>query len=339
LQKRAEAEVQKASNSSDNTVLDRARMMYSTNSGAKKDRMTKSLMIGLALSFVFVLLLKVLNSKITTISEAEKASKFPVIGSIRRTKKRDPMLLIRHPNSAFAETFRVIRTRMEFIVQRRSNIMITISSAESGDGKTYFSANLAAVYAVTGSKTILVDMDIRKPNIHKSFDVNYEPGVTNYLIGEMSLKEVIKKTENEYYDILTTGPIPPNPGEIVRSNKLKEMFEELKKEYEYIIIDTSPIGLVADAYAIMLISDLSLFVTRLNKTRKQNIKKVSEQLREDKVQHVYTIINDVIMERSHYSKYNAYGYGYGYGVKKFYSKKKREAAETHARYYSGDVDI
>lgn len=253
------------------------------------------------------------------------------------------MLLIERPRSSFAETFRVIRTRLEFIVQRKSNIMISISSAESGDGKTYFSANLAAVYAVTGRKTILIDMDIRKPNMHEFFNTSNEPGVTNYLIGDMELKDVIKKTENENYDLLTTGPVPPNPGEMIRSDKLKQMFEELKKEYEFIIVDTSPIGLVADAYAIALISDVNLFVTRLNKTRKVGIKKITEQLRDDKVENIYTIINDVVSERSRYSKYgpysgSAYGYGYGYGGK-FYSKKKREAAKNHAKYYSDDGDI
>ena len=339
LQRRAEAEVQKASNRSDNSVLDTARVLYMTNHKAKRETTIKFLALGLALSFGFVLLIKLLNSKITTVSDVEKASAFPIIGSIRRTKRHNPMLLIEKPRSSFAEIFRVIRTRLEFIVKRKSNIMIAVSSTESGDGKTYFSANLAAVYAVTGRKTILVDMDIRKPNMHEFFNTSNEPGVTNYLIGDMELKDVIKKTDNEYYDLLTTGPVPPNPGEMIRSDKLKQMFEELKKEYEFIIVDTSPIGLVADAYAITLISDVNLFVTRLNKTRKAGIKKITEQLRDDKVLNIYTIINDVASERSHYSKYGSYyGPAYSYGGK-FYSKKKREAAKNHARYYADDGDI
>jgi len=335
LQKRSEAEIQKASNRSDNSVLDKARTLYMVNRDATQKLTIKYLMFGLLIPFVFVLLLKLLNTKATTVSEIEKMSAFPVIGTIRRTNKKDPMLLIKKPRSSFAEMFRVLRTRLEFIIQRKTNIMIAVSSAESGDGKTYFSANLAAVYAVTQKKTLLIDLDIRKPDMYKLFGVNNESGITNYLFGEANLKEVIKKTENEYYDILTAGLIPPNPGEIVRSDKLKQLFDELKEEYDYIIIDTSPIGLVADAYPIMLMSDLTLFVTRLNKTKKQGIKRVTEQLKQDNVPHVYTFVNDVNVEERHHSKY---GYSH-YKFSKLHSKKKRIEAENRSQYYRDDEDI
>ncbi len=273
LQKKAEAEIQKTSNSSDNSVLDRARIMAVTNSGAKSKTMTTYLFIGLLIPAAFVLLIKLLNSKINSEKEIEKYSSFPLIGSIRRTKSKDPMLAIKKPRSSFAEMFRVIRTRIEFIVQRKDNIMITVTSAESGDGKTYFSANLAAVYAMTERKTLLVDLDIRKPNVYELFNISNEPGITNYLIGDKKLADVIKKTENKSYDILTVGAVPPNPGEIVRSDNLKQLFEELKNIYDYVIVDTSPIGLVADAYSIALMSDVNLFVTRMGKTNKQHLKK------------------------------------------------------------------
>ena len=316
------------------------------NRDATQKLTIKYLLFGLLVPFVFLLLLKLLNTKATTVSEIEKSSAFPIIGYVRRTKDKDPTLLIKKPRSSFAEMFRVLRTRLEFIVQRKTNIMIAVSSAESGDGKTYFSANLAAVYAVTQKKTLLVDMDIRKPNVHKLFDFDSEPGVMNYLIGDAKLKDVIKRTENEYYDVLTTGPIPPNPGEIVRSEKLKQMFDELRKEYDYIVIDTSPIGLVADAYPIAQMSDVNLFVTRLDKTRKPGIKRITEQLKEDNVLHVYTVVNDVKEERR-YSKYgyqnkHTYGYGGGYGYygsSKLRSKKKRKEAENLSQYYMDDKDI
>jgi len=339
LQRRAEAEVQKASNRSDIVVLDRARVLGMTNAGEQSNRIRNYLLISIVLSFGFVFLLKLLNTKAMTIRDIEKASQFPVAGSTLRTKTKDPMLLIKHPRSSVAETFRIIRTRLEFISQRKSNLMITISSPESGDGKTYFSANLAAIYALTGKKTILVDMDIRKPNMHLFFGTHNEPGVTNFLIGEIELKDAIKKTANEQYDLLTTGTIPPNPGELIRSEKLKKMFEELKKMYDFIIVDTSPVGLVTDAYAVMLYSDINLIVARLGKTHKQGIKTITERLEEDKIHNVYTIINDVTAERARYSKYNSY-YGnnyYSYTAK--ISKRKREAAKNYAKYYTDSEDI
>lgn len=346
LQKRAEAEIQRASNEADNTILDRARIMALTNGDAKSKRMMTYLLMGIFIPFAFVLLLKLLNTKVNTIKEVEKNSSFPIIGSIRKTEYTDPMLSIKKPRSSFTEMFRVIRTRIEFIVQRKSNIMITISSAESGDGKTYFSANLAAIYAMTQKKTLLIDMDIRKPNIYKLFDIPNEPGLTNYLIGEKSLLDVIQHTENPYYDVMTVGTVPPNPGEIVRSERLRDVLDELKKEYEYIIVDTSPIGLVADAYSITMISDVNLFVTRMGKTQKTAIKKITEQLKEDRLPNVYVVVNDVPAGNNLYGKYNSYshGYYYGYGNEKkakyrFMSKKKKEAARNHAKYYSDDKDL
>lgn len=344
LQKRAEAEIQKASNRPDNSVLDKARVMSVTNGKAPTKTMTTYLLLGLLIPAVFVLLLKLLNNKITTEKDAEKASSFPLIGSVRHTQSQDPMLAIKKPRSSYAEMYRVIRTRLEFIVQRKSDILITVSSAESGDGKTYFGANLAAVYAVTGKKTLLVDMDIRKPNIYELFDMPNDPGITNYLLGEATLSNIIKHTENNYYDVLTVGSIPPNPGEIVRSEKLKNMFQELRKTYEYIIVDTSPIGLVADAYPIAMMSDINLFVVRMNKTNKTVVKKLTEQLKNDKLPHVYTILNDVAIEKNRYTKYSAYNYGYGYGygtygTNLYRSKKKKKAAENLSRYYTDDKDI
>lgn len=337
LQKRAEAEIQKASNSPDNFILDKARALNVTNSNTKKNTTVLYLIIGLFIPFVIVLLFKLLNVKISSNSDVEKVSEFPVISSIRRTKIKDPMLSIKNPRSSFAETFRIIRTRIEFVVQRKTNIMITVTSAESNDGKTYFSANLAAIYAMTQRKTLLVDMDIRKPNMHELFDYSNDLGVTNYLIGEQPLLNVIKKTEHEYYDLLTAGTVPPNPGEIVRSDKLKEMLNELKKHYEYIIIDTSPIGLVADAYPIALMSDINLFIVRMNKTNRNTIKKLTTQLKEDKLPNLYVVVNDVPIEKARYSIYNSYGYGYTYGEK--VSKKKREKIANHRKYYTDETDL
>ncbi|NDV46204.1 polysaccharide biosynthesis tyrosine autokinase [Paludibacter sp. 221] len=341
LQKRAESQIQKESNSPDNSVLDKARVMAITNGSAKSRTVIIYLLLGLLIPGVFVMLIKLLNNKINSEKDIEKLTSFPVIGSIRRTRSKDPMLSIKKPRSSFAEMFRLIRTRIEFIVQRKSNILITITSAESGDGKTYFSANLAAVYSMTERKTLLIDMDVRKPNIYELFDIPNEPGLTNYLIGEEKLSDIIQKTDNEYYDILTVGPVPPNPGEIVRSEKLKALFEELKKHYDYIIVDTSPIGLVADAYSIMLLSDVSLFVTRLEKTNKHNVKRITTQLKEDNVPNIYIVLNDISTDKNRYTKYYSYGGygGYGYGSKYYHSKKQRKALENYSKYYTDDKDI
>ena len=183
LQKRAEAAIQKASNSPDNNILDRARITALTNGDAKSKTTMMYLFIGLLIPALFVVLKELLNNTIRDPKDVEKNSSFPLIGTIKHTNGTDPVLASKHPRSSFAEMFRVIRTRVEFIVQRKKNIVILVTSAESGDGKTYFSTNLASVYGMTGKKTLLIDMDIRKPSINERLSLGDTPGVTDFLVG------------------------------------------------------------------------------------------------------------------------------------------------------------
>jgi capsular exopolysaccharide synthesis family protein len=249
-------------------------------------------------------------------------------------------LVQENPRSSFTEMFRVIRTRIEFIVQRKTNIITLITSAESREGKTYFSINLASIYSMTGKKTLLVDMDIRKPTVNQRFELDQLNGITNYLVGQCSLDEIIVKIPNVDFDILPSGSIPPNPGELIRSDKLIEMFQDLRKRYDYIIVDTSPIGIVTDAYSLANFSDINLFVVRNEKTNKTLFKKLSAQLKQDKLEKLYTIYNDVLNDGSRSSKYNRYnynyGYNYGYG---YYGKKKKGKSDKYFHYYEDNSDL
>jgi capsular exopolysaccharide synthesis family protein len=188
----------------------------------------------------------------------------------------------------------------------------------------------------------MVDMDIRKPSIMKRFNIQQSDGVTNYLIGETELDDVILHLPDVNFDILPAGTIPPNSGELIRSEKLVEMFKILRKKYDYIIVDTSPIGIVADAYSISFESDINLFLARNNKTNKSFYKKISNQLSMDKVPNFYTIINDVSIEENRYSKYYSkkytygYGYGYGYGYTGGRSKRGKDEANKYFQYYQDD---
>jgi tyrosine-protein kinase Etk/Wzc len=340
LQKRAESEILKASNTPDNNILDKARIISVTNSDKKSKTTLMFLLFGLLIPTVIVILIELLNSTVRSSKDVEKGSSFPLIGGIRHTKSTDPLLVSKNPRSAFTEMFRVIRTRIEFIVQRKTNIMILNTSTESGDGKTYFSINLAAIYSMASKKTILVDMDIRKPSINQRFNIIQPNGVTNYLIGQCNLDEIILHLPKVDFDILPAGSIPPNPGELIRSEKLAEMFEELRKRYDYIIVDTSPIGMVTDAYSLAHMSDVNLFVVRNNKTNKTFYKKLSTQLRLDNIPNLYSILNDVVDDGSRYSKYKLYKYAYLFGYSYGYTtKQKKGQADKHFHYYEDDTEI
>ncbi len=340
LQKRAESEILKASNTPDNNILDKARIMSITNSGKRSKTTLMFLLFGLLVPTVFVVLKELLNNTIRSTKDVERSSPFPLIGAIRHTKSTDPLLVAKNPRSAFTEMFRVIRTRIEFIVKRKTDIVMMTTSTESGDGKTYFSINLAAIYSMASKKTILVDMDIRKPSINQRFNIVQPNGVTNYLIGQNSLDEVILHLPKVDFDLLPAGSIPPNPGELIRSDKLIELVSELRKRYEYIIIDTSPIGMVTDAYALAALSDVNLFVVRNDKTNKSFYKKLSAQLKLDNIKNLYTVINDVMDDGTRYSKYKLYKYAYLFGYTYGYTtRKKKDESEKYFHYYEDDTEI
>jgi tyrosine-protein kinase Etk/Wzc len=340
LQKRAESEILKASNTPDNNILDKARVLSITNSDKKSKTTLMFLLLGMLIPIIIVVIIELLNSTVRSSRDVEKNSSFPLIGGIRHTKSTDPLLVSKNPRSAFTEMFRVIRTRIEFIVQRKTNIMILNTSTESGDGKTYFSINLAAIYAMASKKTILVDMDIRKPSINQRFNIIQPNGVTNYLIGQCNLDDIILHLPKIDFDILPAGSIPPNPGELIRSDKLVEMFNELRKRYDYIIVDTSPIGMVTDAYSLAQISDVNLFIVRNGKTNKAFYKKLNVQLKLDSIPNMYTILNDVLDDGSRYSKYKLYKYAYLFGYSYGYTtKRKKGDAEKYFHYYEDDSEL
>ncbi len=310
LQKLSEAQIKKASNFPDHSIMQEAMTGGVINLSDKTSRYTMALLLGLLIPLLLIIIKEKMNVVIRTETDVEKATKnrFPIIGYIRRTnhKEDEKVIAAKYPNSFFVEQLRVIRTKIELILQRHKNITVLISSAESGDGKTYVSLNLAGVFAMRNPKVLLVDFDVRKPNLTRHIDktLSSKLGYVNYIIGDCTLDEAIGTTSYGF-DFLKAGAIPPNPGEFVRSQKLQEMFLELKQRYDYIIIDTSPVGLVTDSYAIFPIVDLKLLIVRSFKTNKYEFADVAKRLYQDKVENVYVIIND-------FDKTKA-GYGRGYG--------------------------
>ncbi|MDD4990742.1 MAG: polysaccharide biosynthesis tyrosine autokinase [Paludibacter sp.] len=342
LQKRAESQILKASNTPDNELLDKARVLSITNSDKKSKTTLMFLLFGILIPTIIVIIIELSNSTVHSTKDVEKSSSFPLIGAVRHTKSTDPLLVAKNPRSSFTEMFRAIRTRIEFIVQRKTNIMIMSTSTESGDGKTYFSINLASIYSMASKKTILVDMDIRKPSVNQRFNIVQPNGVTNYLVNQCTLDEVILHLPKVDFDILPAGSIPPNPGELIRSDKLIEMFKELRNRYDYVIVDSSPIGMVTDAYALAQLSDVNLFVVRNGKTNKSFFKKLATQLKIDNIPNMYSIINDVEDDGTRYSRYKLYKYAYLFGYSYGYTsnnKKRKSDSEKYFHYYEDDTEI
>lgn len=320
-QRESEAGIQKASNTPDNFILEPPRITgWEINAGQKGDRYFNFLIIGLVIPLAFVVLKEeVLNNKITTKEECERLSGLPVIGTIENvTKKLNKgiVLVKNYPKSSFAESFRNMRIRIEYMAQRENKIVILITSAEPADGKTFIATNVASVYQLMGKKVVIVDLDLRRPSVSKTLGMETGKGVSNYLIGQVKLEDVIISHPDFGFDIIPAGTLPPNPSELIKTAKTKELINYLNQVYDYVIIDCSPVGLVSDAYILAKIADTSLFVVRRNKTNKSFFKSVTSQIRTDEIGHVALVFNDVKGREGYYgtSRY--------YGDKTYYLKNK-----------------
>ena len=309
LQKRAEAEIQKAGNTPDSEVMDRARTTYSTNSKEKRKNTMTYLVIGMLIPLLILILSELLNNKIRNPKEADKLSAFDLLGSLRHVRSQDPIYARHKPRSSYAEMLRNIRMRIEFKVLRKTNISVAITSTQSGDGKTFISTNLASLYSMTGHPTILVDMDIRKPNVHEKLGLEAPVGITNYLIGDCELEDIILHNDSLGFDVIAAGTVPPNPGELIRSEKLSALFEILRQRYTFLVIDSSPVGIVPDAMALIEQTDLTLYVLRCMATDKRFAKQTLENLALHHKEKINLILSDLPSVKSG----NGYGYGYGYG--------------------------
>lgn len=330
-QKRQEAELQKASNIADNSIWGEPRQMGgSMNDGVKHQNTVSHLLIGLLLPLIFIVLKEeILNFTISTKEECERLSGLTVIGTIenvaRKLGRGSGVVLVRnYPKSSFAESFRNIRVRIEYLAQRENKITTLVTSSEPADGKTFIATNIASVYQLMGKKVVILDLDLRRPSVSKTLDIESQRGVSNYLIGQVSLEEITISHPEYGFDIIPAGTLPPNPSELIKTQKTKDLLVTLKEKYDYVVVDCSPVGLVSDAYILAKLVDVTLFVVRRAKTNKSFFKSVVSQVRMDGIENIALIFNDVKGREGYYgtSRY--------YGDKTYYLKRN---SYYHDDYY------
>ncbi len=334
LQKQSEAQIRKASNVPDNKILQKARIsQLPVNSGDKIKIYLLFVIIGFLIPILYIVLKELLNTTIQGERDVMKLTNIPVLATIRRAGSSSDAKVqtVKNPKSLFTEGFRLIRSRIEFISKRKTDISLLITSAESGDGKTHFAINLSGVYSLVSDKVVLVDMDIRSPKLSERLGYKNVKGLVHVLIGEATLDEVLIKDDKELgFHFLPVGVVPPNPAELVRSEKMMKLLEDLKQRYDYRIIDTSPLGLVSDAYALTNIVDVNLLITRVFKSDKAFFKNFIEQVQQDDVNNPYIVLNDLQIKNGKTGHYGKYGYGkYGYGNIHYYHQQS-------AKYYTED---
>lgn len=315
LKKRNEAEIVKASNLSDIHFIDPAKDIGGGLIGPKTSvNYILALFIGMLVPLLFVFGIFFINNSIQNTDDISKLTQIPLIGVIGVNKDSLNLAVFDKPKSALSEAFRTIRSSLQFLYKKQQvsgSKTLMITSSISGEGKTFCSINIATVFALSEKKTVILGLDLRKPRLADEFNLKNQIGVVNYLIKQNSLDEITNPTQIPNLDVILSGPIPPNPSELILSDAMKELIIELKQKYDYIVLDTPPVGLVSDALELAQYADVTLYIVRQNYTKKEMITLLNTRIKRGELSNASIILNGY----ENKAKYGtAYGYGYGYGA-------------------------
>jgi capsular exopolysaccharide synthesis family protein len=308
LEKRAEAGIAIASNTVEKTVVD---LPYQVGNGPVSPNQnliySVALFIAFAGTIAFIILKDFLNENIVTHDDVEKSTRIPFIGTIAHGTRREQGTIIAHAHSPIGESFRSLRVNLQYLTLGKNANVIGITSSRESEGKTYCSVNLAAAMAHSGRKTILVDTDMRKPQVASYFQIRNKKGLSNFLIGDCTVKDIIHNTDNKGFDVIVSGPIPPNPIDLIGNPRMEELMSTLKQNYNTIIIDSPPMGFVSEYIILMRYTDANLYIVRSDYTHRNSLTKINKLYERKKISNVSILLNDVKT-----SKRTGYGYGYEY---------------------------
>lgn len=319
LEKKTEFSISKAGYVTKNIILEKA-----VGSGAKVFPNSKTIIVIAVLSTTLIILLIVVvvyftHFKIYSIQDVMKFSPQGVslIGVVPKYFSDIPvsqLIVDKNPKSIISEAFRTIRTNLTFIDNTPGSKVVSVSSTISGEGKTFVSINIAGILAFTGKKVVLIDLDLRKPKIHRGFGVSNEIGMSTLLTGEFELKECFNDTSLANLKFITAGPTPPNPSELILSEKLDQLIQELKTMFDFVVIDNAPVGLVTDGIETLRKSDYPIYVFRANYSDKHFVQNMIRLKSENQISRLTAVLNDVDLSRKLYRYNYGYNYGYGYGA-------------------------
>lgn len=315
LEKRSESGIAKASNIPDNRILDMARVQNASKIKPKNSlNYMIALILGILAPLAIIFIVELLNNKILDKKDIISRTNAPVLGTIGHSHFESDIPVFKSPKSSLAESFRSLRTNLQYLAPEQKHKFINITSAISGEGKTFLAINLAAIIAISNKKTLLIGVDMRKPKIHRVFNLDNSIGLSSYLIGEQTYNEIIRSTEIENLYIANSGPVPPNPAELLDSKRMRDFVDQAKKEFDCILTDTPPIAVVTDALLLTKYSDVNLFLLRQNYSNKNILNLVDNLFSNKEIRNLNLIVNDVKVSGYYgYSYRYDYGYGYGYG--------------------------
>ena len=333
LQKREENAITLAATANNAKIIDDAIADDAPVSPKGKMIYLVALVLGVGIPVGVIYLLELTKFKIEGRSDVEKLTNVPIVGDIPLTdEKQGAIAVFENQNNLMSETFRNIRTNLQFMLENDKKVIL-VTSTVSGEGKSFISANLAISLSLLGKKVIIVGLDIRKPGLNKVFNIpRKEVGITQYLANpEKNLMDLVQPSDvSKNLYILPGGTVPPNPTELLARDGLDKAIETLKKSFDYVILDTAPVGMVTDTLLIGRVADLSVYVCRADYTHKNEYTLINELAENNKLPKLCTVINGLDLKRRKYGYYYGYGkYGKYYGYGKRYGYGYGYGEQTH----------
>ncbi|MDG1275673.1 MAG: polysaccharide biosynthesis tyrosine autokinase [Algoriphagus sp.] len=328
LEKRAEAGIARASNVSDNTILDYAKrgtLVFPK----KQQNYGLAIVLGFLLPFGFIILRDMFDDSIKDQRDLKKHFMIPQLGIVGYSEKDTNMVVLQHPKSAVAESFRSLRSAITYLASGKNTKKILVTSSVSGEGKTFTSLNLASAMALGSKKTVVVGGDLRRPKLASYFGESDRVGLSTFLIGKVEAEKIVLPTDHENLWYVPSGVIPPNPAELLQTPKLTEFLTYLESRFDVIVFDTPPMGLVSETIDLMRLFDINLYVVRQNYTVKDHLVMINDLFNNKQVKNVYGVFNGIINSGYHYE-----GYNYGYGNTYLYSQNNKYMYN----YYGDDLD-
>lgn len=319
LEKRAEAGIAKASNVSDNSIVDYARrgnLIFPQ----KSQNYGLAFGLGFFIPLGLLLLYHYLNNRIMDQIQLKNSIRIPLLGTIGFSEKDTNMLVAEYPKAIVSESFRSLRSALFYIASEKKCKRILVTSSISGEGKTFVSLNLASAMALSGKKTVILGMDLRKPRISQYVGVSNRKGLSSYLVDKATKEDIVQATKYDNLYFVPSGPVPPNPSELLLKSKLEDLIIELEKDFDVVIMDTPPLALVSETMDLLRFSDVNLYIVRQDYTHKKYLLMINDLYANDQIRNFYCVFNGL---KAGGDVYDFGGYNYGYGYNYSYIRKNK----------------
>jgi capsular exopolysaccharide synthesis family protein len=322
MQKSSEAKISRAANTSDIIPVNPP-MRGGVLSPKPMQNFVIASFMGLAFPLFIFIFFELINRKIQSREDIDKMSSIPFLGGVGHNNSGNNLIVRDRPKSGVAESFRALRSNLNYFTANKVKQVYMVSSSISGEGKTFTTINLATVFALSGKRTLIVGADMRRPKIFEDFKLRNDTGLSTYLSGITPFNQVVQQTSTENLFLVSGGPVPPNPSELLLNERFEVFIKSALAEFDFVIIDTPPLALVTDAFVISKFVDHIIFVMRQNYTPKEFVVSIEEYYRSGKLKSISLLLNDIYKSGLGYGygQGYAYNYGYGYGLG---SKKKND---------------